>query len=79
MFVLEKIPELHGTRQGKSDFLLIFAYICVVKKEVSAKSYHLSLYTARPSFKYYGQVYFVHSWLQDESLQVTIWKLPHGS
>ena len=36
----------------------------------------LSLYTARPSFEYYRQVYFVHSRLQDESLQVTISKLP---
>ena len=39
----------------------------------------LSLYTARPSFEYYRQVYFVHSGLQDESLQVTISKLPQGS
>ena len=36
----------------------------------------LSLYTARPSFEYYRQVYFVHSGLPDESLQVTISKLP---
>ena len=35
----------------------------------------LSLYTARPSFDYYRQMYFVHSGLQDESLQVTISKL----
>ena len=27
-------------------------------------------------FEYYRQVYFVHSGLQDESLQVTISKLP---
>ena len=39
-------------------------------------SFFLSLYTARPSFEYYRQVYFVHSGLQDESLQVTISKLP---
>ena len=38
--------------------------------------FFLSLYTARPSFEYYRQVYFVHSGLQDESLQVTISKLP---
>ena len=38
-------------------------------------SFFLSLYTARPSFEYYRQVYFVHSGLQDESLQVTISKL----
>ena len=35
-------------------------------------SFFLSLYTARPCFEYYRQVYFVHSGLQDESLQVTI-------
>ena len=39
-------------------------------------SFFLSLYTARPSFEYYRQVYFVHSGLQDENLQVTISKLP---
>ena len=38
-------------------------------------SFFLSLYTARPSFDYYQQVYFVHSGLQDESLQATISKL----
>ena len=38
--------------------------------------FFLSLNTARPSFKYYQQEYFVHSGLQDESLQVTISKLP---
>ena len=35
----------------------------------------LSLCTARPSFEYHRQVYFVHSRLQDESLQETISKL----
>ena len=39
-------------------------------------SFFPSLYTARPSFEYYRQVFFVHSGLQDESLQVTISKLP---
>ena len=38
--------------------------------------FYLSLYTARPSCEYYQQVYFVHSGLQDESLQVTMSKLP---
>ena len=38
----------------------------------------LSQYTARPSFEYYRQVYFVHSGLQDESLHVTISKLPYS-
>ena len=37
MFAWEKIPEFHGTRQGESYFLLIFAYICVIKKEVPAE------------------------------------------
>ena len=32
--------------------------------------------TVRPSCRYYRQVFFVHSGLQDESLQVTISKLP---
>ena len=39
-------------------------------------SFFLTLYTARPSFEYYRQLYFVHSGLQDESLQVTISKSP---
>ena len=42
---------------------------------LSLLSFFLSLYTARPSFEYYRQMYFVHSGLQDESLQVTISKL----
>ena len=51
------------------------------KKDVSIANTHfltpfLSLYTARPSFEYYRQVYFVNSGLQDEILQVTISKLP---
>ena len=37
--------------------------------------FFLFLYTARPSFEYYQQVYFTHCGLQDESLQVTISKL----
>ena len=36
----------------------------------------LSLYCLTLSCEYYGQVYFVHSGLQDENLQVTISKLP---
>ena len=38
-----------------------------------AWSFFLSLYSVKPSFEYYRQVYFVHSGLQDESLQVTIY------
>ena len=33
--------------------------------------FFLYLYTARRSFEYYRQVYFVHSGLQDESLQLS--------
>ena len=39
------------------------------------KNIFFFLYTARPSFEYYRQVYFVHSGMQDESVQVTISKL----
>ena len=55
------------------------AIILIGKRELVALlnlSSFLSLYTARPSFEYYRQVNFVHSGLQDESLQVTISKLP---
>ena len=38
-----------------------------------------SLYCLAFAFKHYQQVYIVHSGLQDESLQVTISKLPSGS
>ena len=38
--------------------------------------FFLSLYTARPSFEYYRKVYFVHSGLQDESLQGTRVRVP---
>ena len=48
--------------------LLNYLLIHYLKK---AWKYFPSLYTARPSFEYYRQVYFVHSGLQDESLQVT--------
>ena len=51
-------------------------YLLVKKGKGLLFSFFLSLYTARPSFEYYRQVYFVHSGLQDESLQVTISKLP---
>ena len=46
--------------------------ILTIFKDIS----FFSLYTARPSFEYYWQVYFVYSGLQDESVQVTISKLP---
>ena len=35
-----------------------------------------SIYCLAPAFEHYRQVYIVHSGLQDESLQVTISKLP---
>ena len=50
-------------------------FFCLVL-DPGKDTFFLSLYTARPSFEYYRQVYLVHSGLQDESLQVTISKLP---
>ena len=38
-----------------------------------------SIYCLALAFEHYRQVYIVHSGLQDESLQVTISKLPYGS
>ena len=65
------IPVVHA---------LFFSLIDILSGGISSFSIiiasFLSLYTARPSFEYYQQVYFVHSGLQDESLQVTISKLP---
>ena len=59
---------------------LFFSLIDILSGGISSFSiiiaFFLSLYTARPSFEYYRQVYFVHSGLKDESLQVTISKLP---
>ena len=54
--------------------IIIRHKFCACKEDVSFMHsffFFLTLYTARPSFKYYRQVYFVHSGLQDESLQVT--------
>ena len=65
--------------------IIVYTFCCYIYVQVlthiprlvsSFLSFFLSLYTARPYFEYYGQVYFVHSGLQDESLQVTISKLP---
>ena len=45
----------------------------------SPKTFHpwsFSIYCLAVAFEHYRQVYIVHSWLQDESLQVTISKLP---
>ena len=53
--------------------LILFKLVKFAAAELSF--FFLSLYTARPSFEYYRQVYIVHSGLQDESLQVTILKL----
>ena len=50
--------------------------VVVLEDIVMAKLAFLSLYTARPFFEYYRQVYYVHSGLQDEGLQVTISKSP---
>ena len=52
---------------------------CVVYFRFSDTLFPVSMIdgdTARPSFEYYRQVYYVLSGLQNESLQVTISKLP---
>ena len=59
------------------NLILLLIYYCF-SKHYFFHSF-LSLYTARPSFEYYRHVYFVHLGLQDESLQVTISRLPWGS
>ena len=56
----------------------LFLALISVSCESEHDSFFLSLYTARPSFEFYRQVYFEHSGLQDESLQVTISKLVLG-
>ena len=38
-----------------------------MQEKRNSLSFFLSLYTARPSFEYYRQVYFVHSGLQDKA------------
>ena len=72
-----------NTSDTKAAFLDLHLSISndIVSTKIYNKRYDFdflffSLYTARPSFEYYRQVYFVHSGLQDESLQVTISKLP---
>ena len=47
--------------------VIIFKIYCILS---------FSLYTLWHPNEHYWQVYFVHSGLQDESLQVTISKLP---
>ena len=59
------------TRLSKSTGLsasLLFARKCL--------SFSFSIYCLALAFEHYQQVYIVHSGLQDESLQVTISKLP---
>ena len=55
-----------------ADFLdqVFVCLLLYVPSTIHAFSFFLSLYTARPSFEYYRQVYVVHSGLQDESVQV---------
>ena len=66
-------------KNGHKDRTLNFGQVLSDRVKQWVAEYFLSRYTARPSFKYYRQVYFVYSGLQDESLQVTISKLPYGS
>ena len=61
------------------DYLILHNLQPIKPNRGSLFSFFVSLYTARPSCEYYRQVYLVHSGLQDESLQVTISKLPLGS
>ena len=51
-----------------------YVYICIPNFFLSFSIYCLAL-----AFEHYWQVNIVHSGLQDESLQVTISKLPKGS
>ena len=71
--VLDSRPRGHGFEPHQSHCVVSLSKT-IIPSLVLVLS--LSLYTARPSFEYYRQVYFVHSGLQDESLQVTISKLP---
>ena len=68
----------NGTYSAISiDFFKMFLVNCIILHLMGWNlSLFFSLYSARPSLEYYQQVYFVHSGLQDESLQVTISKLP---
>ena len=55
------------TWRGPNNLLVVFF------------SLSFSIYCLALAFEHYRQVYIVHSGLQDESLQVTISKLPQGS
>ena len=71
--IMKKLQELFI----KHKYILVLKIMSAAYFQMNLRlSFFLSLYTARPSFEYYRQVYFVHSGLQDESLQVTISKLP---
>ena len=76
----EDVLGRHDSFRSTTFWFVTFQKLpkCTVVKHLCCclNFFFLSLYTARPSFEYYRQVYFVHSGLQDESLQVTISKLP---
>ena len=64
-------PDMRGSRnfcQGGSSLLLFHKIHFVFLS--------FSIYCLTLAFEHYRQVYIVHSGLQDESLQVTISKLP---
>ena len=48
----------------------------LVSRRQMKLSLSFSIYCLKLAFEHYRQVYIVHSGLQDESLQVTISKLP---
>ena len=67
----------HSSSSSNSRTLLIFPHLLQVQWAAVLDKVHISFsYTAWHSYKHCQQVYFVHSWSQDESLQVTISKLP---
>ena len=60
---------------NQSILTLLEAWLTVARDFFSL-SLSFSIYCLTLAFEHYRQVYIVHSGLQDESLQVTITKLP---
>ena len=69
------------TKIVEIDFKMLKG-VCFVRgfvtldKQVLSTFLSFSIYCLALAFEHYRQVYVVHSGLQDESLQVTISKLP---
>ena len=70
----DQAPHLTQDTNGK----VTTSQLDITNERQEVSPFFLSLYTARASFEYYRQVYFVHSGLQDESPQVSISKLHRG-